>query len=65
MNENLKEALEKINSELGKTKDNLKYKNKENQKLNKQHTIMSGQYSEIKKANEQLHGYVYGRFGRK
>jgi predicted nuclease with TOPRIM domain len=65
MNENLKEALEKINSELGETKDNLKYTNKEKNKLNKQNTIMSGQYSEIKKANDQLHGIVYGRFGRK
>ena len=65
INENLKDAFDKVNSELGQIKDNLKYTNKENKKLNKQNTIMSGQYSEIKKANDQLHGIVYGRFGRK
>ena len=65
INENLKDAFDKVNSELGQIKDNLKYTNKENKKLNKQNTIMSSQYSEIKKANDQLHGIVYGRFGRK
>ena len=65
MNDVLKQALEQVNNELGKTKEDLKYSNKENKKLIKKNTKMLDENAEIKKANDTLHGYVYGRFGRK
>ncbi len=64
MNDNLKQALEQLNNELGRTKEDLKYFNKENKKLMKKNTKMLGENAEIKKANDTLHGYVYGRFGK-
>ena len=40
MNDVLKQALEQVNNELGKTKEDLKYSNKENKKLIKKNTKM-------------------------
>ena len=64
MNEILKQTIEELNDELEKTKEQLKYISKENKSLLRKNTHILEQNNEIKKSNDQLHGVVYGRFGK-
>ena len=64
MNDTLKKTLEDVNIELEKNRNEYTDINNENEKLIEINNQIIKENEEIKKANSQLQGLVYGRFGK-